>query len=593
MELVKRVQKGQTTDRFNKVRSRFAGSANRSLSLIIGDDGQSLDLIAPSTEEFKMWYRGLNQIIKNNAAKREKTLLDVLYLRSRWEIADTKGTGNLLMSDIVAMLEGINANIEKSKVEAMFRLSDVDNSGQLSFDEFRIFFANLKKRPELEYLWSLLVTKRLQDPMIVGLARFSAISDSLSLKTMSGAAFDTVPQAHLQIVATIPDFLEFWKLIQGAEMTESELTSWMLRVVPGCDISVISYLAFQGLMTDRENQCFNPAYLSVYQDMTKPLSYYYIASSHNTYLTGDQLTGIASVDQYINVLSKGCRCVELDCWDGRNEPVILHGGTLVNPIPFKEVIIAIKDSAFRTDPYPVTLSIENHCSLPMQQMMAAIMIEAFGDMLYTVDECEVLPSPKELMYKILVKGKKLKKEKVDTTQLLLTLHQHGGGAIIVDDDDGDDEDEDTLSPSSQAIVPSQVDEATALDVFRGEETKSENRKSVTIRGGKITKKKKQEKVCQELSDITFLSAAKMKNFYAPDAQYVEKSANCICSYGEYKTSSILKSALVPWTVHNRRHIRYSWIAIISIENNFLYSIIYLVEYTLVELALTPLMLILF
>ncbi|KAA8583494.1 hypothetical protein FQN60_014702 [Etheostoma spectabile] len=170
-----------------------------------------------------------------------------------------------------------------------------------------------------------------------------------------------------------------------------------------------------------------------------------------------QLAGSSSVEMYRQVLLAGCRCVELDVWKGRTaeeEP---------------EVIEAIAECAFKTSPFPVILSFENHVdSLKQQAKMAEYCQSIFGEALlidplekYPLEAGVPLPSPQELMGKILIKNKKSHKPSNNTDTKRLTDQpanqsnepvspsNNTGEMEAESEEDDDDEDDDGKKGSAE------------------------------------------------------------------------------------------------------------------------------------------------
>ena len=148
-----------------------------------------------------------------------------------------------------------------------------------------------------------------------------------------------------------------------------------------------------------------------------PLTDYFINSTHNTYLTGHQLHGVSSASMYSFAVLEGYRLVELDCYNGNNDDVIVtHGYTLVSKINVIDILNELKKSAFVNSPYPVILSIENHLDKKHQVILANLFREILVDLyIFPSDELpKYLPNLQDLKYKFIVKcsGPRIPEEKL-------------------------------------------------------------------------------------------------------------------------------------------------------------------------------------
>ena len=147
------------------------------------------------------------------------------------------------------------------------------------------------------------------------------------------------------------------------------------------------------------------------EDMRDELSQYFINSSHNTYLEGDQLFSRATSEAIETALVEGCRVIELDCYDGGEKgPIVTHGGTAVRPMLFKDAIECIDAYGHAVSEYPVIVTLENHASRAVRSVMSGIIRSVFKDKLWVPpgnveDGLRKWPSPAELKGKIIVRDK--------------------------------------------------------------------------------------------------------------------------------------------------------------------------------------------
>ncbi|CAO2624986.1 1-phosphatidylinositol 4,5-bisphosphate phosphodiesterase delta-4 [Lemmus lemmus] len=372
---VETIRKGHDSELLRYLEEEFP--LEQGFTIVFHGRRRNLDLVANSVEEAQIWMRGLQLLVDLVASMDYQEQLDQ-WVSEWFQRGDKNQDGRMTFSEAQRLLLLMNVEMDQEYALSLFQTANVSQSDTLEGEEFIQFYKALTKRTEVEQLFE----------------NFS--SDGQKLTLLEFVDFLREEQKEKD---RAPDLaLEF---IDRYEPSEN-----------GRLLHVLSKDGFLRYLCSKDGNIFNPDCLPVYQDMTQPLSHYYINSSHNTYLLRNQLCGQSSVEGYIRALKRGCRCVEVDVWDGPGgEPIVYHGHTLTSRILFKDVVTTLAQYAFQLSDYPLILSLENHCTWEQQQTLAQHLTEILGEQLLStpIDGLlmDKLPSPEQLRGKILVKGKKL------------------------------------------------------------------------------------------------------------------------------------------------------------------------------------------
>ncbi|XP_075719176.1 1-phosphatidylinositol 4,5-bisphosphate phosphodiesterase beta-1 [Rhinoderma darwinii] len=416
-----------------------------------------LNLVAFQEEIAKEWTDEIFSLATNLLAQNmsRDAFLEKAYTKMKLQVNQE---GKIPVKNIYRIFSADRKRVETALESCNLPSGRSDSIPQDDFtpEMYTVFINNLCPRPEIDNIFSEFGTK--SKPYLTADQMTEFINSKQRDPRLNEILYPPLKQEQIQL------------LIEKYEPNSSLATKGQMSVE-----------GFMRYLSGEENGVVPPEKLDLNEDMSQPLSHYFINSSHNTYLTAGQLAGNSSVEMYRQVLLAGCRCVELDCWKGRTaeeEPVITHGFTMTTEISFKEVIEAIAECAFKTSPYPILLSFENHVDSPKQQeKMAEYCKQIFGDGLLTepleknpLESGVPLPSPMELKYKILVKNKKKSHKSADGSSKKKLLEQAsnacsdsssvfepsspGAGEAEIESEEDDDDDDDDCKKSS-------MDEGTA------------------------------------------------------------------------------------------------------------------------------------
>ena len=474
---------GQLTKRFNAALGMsvtddstvdtLKSMESTSLSIIYWAESslESLDVIVPDASDFANLYKSLENLMKLQQ-EQERSLSVPLRLLQYHMISMGKKDpfqDHVTLQEFYTLCERLNApirtSLKKEQIAALYKdmLKDLKRTHPSMSDLPFWAVAELLKDVQflckkaagmkaanedpLSKLWNAVMgtdpVTKIGNPEKTNLESISLEQDHKFSETssISSVAFlSYVRSEQKEFNKTLDDCNKIIHTLDQQIATSEDFLHQNLYSTSEEDYRLSKQKFINYLMGD-DNDLMDPVKGMQNQDMTYPLSNYFISASHDTYLNCWESIGKDNkpkVDgqMFSSALARGARCLELDVWDSpspsvtrkqRQESPLKHDPvplicrkkpkTLENTIDFPVVLKIIRQFALANpEGFPIILKIENHCSYAAQEKMAQHLSDILGssDLLVIPDQEQVtskrvsLPSPESMKGKVVIMGKRPK-----------------------------------------------------------------------------------------------------------------------------------------------------------------------------------------
>ncbi|KAG7248389.1 hypothetical protein CRUP_025355, partial [Coryphaenoides rupestris] len=168
------------------------------------------------------------------------------------------------LKELKHFLRQINVEVDDTYAEELFRKCDKSNSGALEGPEIKHYYDLLTHREEIDVIYK----------------KYAQTDGHMSSRDL--LSFLHTEQRESVALGSAVRLINMYEMDETAKQRECMTKDGFLMY-----------------MHQQEGSILNPAHSKVHQDMRQPLNHYYISSSHNTYLTADQLKGPSSTEAYI------------------------------------------------------------------------------------------------------------------------------------------------------------------------------------------------------------------------------------------------------------------------------------------------------